>query len=191
MKDIPKHFVANNDKVGNCNFDLVKKDGAVYMYHRTNMDGSHRSYEVFHSKFVAKGTPLPGGAVEKEDRMQYPGSAAFGRTAFDCKSLDHAEQRFDELVKRAKSSKANADTDDTNKVKRGRGRKRMSLELVLPPTGQRFTKKQLMNTLNKSVNPSVVYNRIQELVRAGKVVEDGTFREEGQRGKAQVIYRVL
>ena len=95
MKDIPTHFVSNFDKVGNCNFDLVKKQNDVYLYHRTNMDATHRSYEVFLSKFVAKGTPLPGGVVEKEDRMAYPGANAFGKTAYDCKTIGQAENRYD------------------------------------------------------------------------------------------------
>ena len=207
MNDIPSHFISNNDKIGNCNFDLVKKQNDVYLYHRTNMDGSHRSYEVFISKFIAKGTPLPGGMVEKEDRMQYPGAAQFGKTAYDCKTLDQAEHRFDELLvkskekvlnkelsiktgKRVSGRKSNPNKVVVVKAKGGkRGRKRMDVKFQLPDVGGTFTMKQLVAA--SGVSQPLLYSRLQELIGAGKVQEHARVRQEGQRGRSQVVYQVI
>jgi len=207
MNDIPSHFISNNDKIGNCNFDLVKKQNDVYLYHRTNMDGSHRSYEVFISKFIAKGTPLPGGMVEKEDRMQYPGAAQFGKTAYDCKTLDQAEHRFDELLvkskekvlnkelsiktgKRVSGRKSNPNKVVVVKAKGGkRGRKRMDVKFQLPDVGGTFTMKQLVAA--SGVSQPLLYIRVQELIGAGKVQEHARVRQEGQRGRSQVVYQVI
>ena len=207
MSDLPKHFVKNNDFVGNCNFDLVKKQNDVYLYHRTNMDGSHRSYEVFISKFIAKGTPLPGGMVEKEDRMQYPGAAQFGKTAYDCKTLDQAERRFDELLvkskekvlnkelsiktgKRVSGRKSNPNKVVVVKPKGGkRGRKKFDVKFQLPDVGGTFTMKQLIAA--SGVSQPLLYIRVQELIGAGKVQEHARVRQEGQRGRSQVVYQVI
>lgn len=211
MKQLPKKFVKNCDHVGNTTFVEVKREGNVAMYQRINKDGTTRSYEVFVVKTRLKGQPLPNGTVEAEDREVYPGAKGFGRYAFDCKTLDHAESRFEYLQKNLKDlADARDEAEKTGKtvasVRRSRGaapkatvvkakggkrgRKRMDVNFTLPPSGATFTKKQLMKTV-VDIGPSLLYNRIQELVRAGKVVEVGTFREEGQRGKAQVIYRVI
>jgi len=192
MKDIPTHFVSNFDKVGNCNFDLVKKQNDVYLYHRTNMDATHRSYEVFLSKFVAKGTPLPGGVVEKEDRMAYPGANSFGKTAYDCKTISQAEARFDELLVKSKDKADNKELSlQTGKIVRGgkRGRKRMDVNFQLPDSGGTFTIKQLV--ASSGLNQPLLYVRIQELIRSNKVIVSGSFREEGARGKSQVVYTVV
>lgn len=207
MKDIPTHFVSNFDKVGNCNFDLVKKHNDVYLYHRTNMDATHVSYEVFLSKFVAKGTPLPGGVVEKEDRMAYPGANAFGKTAYDCKTIGQAENRYDELLVKSKDKADNKELSlQTGKIVRGRkanpnkvvvvknvggkrGRKRMDVNFQLPDSGGTFTMKQLV--ASSGVNQPLLYIRIQELIHSNKVIVSGSFREEGARGKSQVVYTVV
>jgi len=207
MSDLPKHFVKNNDFVGNCNFDLVKKQNDVYLYHRTNMDGSHRSYEVFISKFIAKGTPLPGGLSEKEDRMAYPGAAQFGKTAYDCKTLDQAERRFDELLVKSKEKVLNKELSlKTGKIVRGRksnpnkvvvvkakggkrGRKRMDVKFQLPQVGETFTMKQLVAA--SGVSQPLLYIRLQELIGSGKVQESARVRTEGQRGRAAVLYKVI
>lgn len=211
MKTLPLRFQKNCDHVGVNTFVQVKREGNVAMYQRLNKDGTTRSYEVFLVKTRLKGQPLPNGTVEAEDREVYPGAKSFGRFAVDCKTLEHAEDRFENMVKNVQDlaeareeaektgqsvagirrSRTAATKVKTVKVKGGkRGRKRMDVNFTLPPSGTKFTKKQLMKTV-VDIGPSLLYNRIQEYVRAGKIVEHGTFREEGQRGKSQVIYRVL
>lgn len=207
MNDIPNHFVSNNDKSGNCNFDLVKKQNNVYLYHRTYMDGKHYSYEVFISKFIAKGTPLPGGVFEKEDRMQYPGSAQFGRTAYDCRDICQAEDRFDELLVKSKQKIDNKELSlKTGTVVKGRkanpnkvvvvkvngakrGRKRQEFKFQLPSIDQTFTMNQLV--ASSGVSQPLLYIRVQELISLGRVKEYSRVRKEGQRGRATVVYQVI
>ncbi len=74
MKKLQKEFTANYDKVGNNKFIQIKKENGVAIYERQNMDGSHRSYEVFAVKVVEKGTPLPGGNKVQETYEQNLGS---------------------------------------------------------------------------------------------------------------------
>jgi len=191
MNDIPKHFVKNNDFIGNCNFDLVKKQHDVYLYHRTTMEGKHFSYEVFISKFIAKGTPLPGGVFEKEDRMQYPGSAQFGKTAYECKDICQAEDRFDELLIKFKQKSDNKELSlKTGKVVKGRrGRKRHEFKFQLPSIDQTFTMNQLV--ASSGVSQPLLYIRVQELISLGRVKEYSRVRKEGQRGRATVVYQVI
>ncbi|NBX51168.1 hypothetical protein EBT25_14880, partial [bacterium] len=66
MKKLQKEFTANYDKIGNNKFVQLRKENGVAMYERLNMDGTHRSYEVFIVKVVEKGTPLPGGNKVQE-----------------------------------------------------------------------------------------------------------------------------
>ena len=47
MKKLEKSFVMNADKVGDNTFTQIKREGQVAIYQRTDMDGEHRSYEVF------------------------------------------------------------------------------------------------------------------------------------------------
>jgi len=191
MNDIPKHFVKNNDFIGNCNFDLVKKQHDVYLYHRTTMEGKHFSYEVFISKFIAKGTPLPGGVFEKEDRMQYPGSAQFGKTAYECKDICQAEDRFDELLIKFKQKSDNKELSlKTGTVVKGRrGRKRHEFKFQLPSIDQTFTMNQLV--ASSGVSQPLLYIRVQELISLGRVKEYSRVRKEGQRGRATVVYQVI
>jgi hypothetical protein len=191
MNDIPKHFVKNNDFIGNCNFDLVKKQHDVYLYHRTTMEGKHFSYEVFISKFIAKGTPLPGGVFEKEDRMQYPGSAQFGKSAYECKDICQAEDRFDELLIKFKQKSDNKELSlKTGTVVKGRrGRKRHEFKFQLPSIDQTFTMNQLV--ASSGVSQPLLYIRVQELISLGRVKEYSRVRKEGQRGRATVVYQVI
>jgi hypothetical protein len=209
MKTLQAHRVSNNDHVGNCNFDLVKRVENVALYHRTNMDGSHRSYETFIVKVVPAGSPLPGGGTVEEDYESYPGAGSFGKTAYDCKTLEHAERRFDELLIKAKEqTEAREESERTGKpiprgrkpsktektvvVKTGngkRGRKRVEVNFTLPPVGETFSMKQLV--LSSGQKQALLYIRLRELIEVGKVVISGTFREEGQRGRDQVLYRVV
>jgi len=187
MKDIPKKFVKNCDGVGDNTFIQVKKEGNVYMYRRERMDGTVKSYEVFLSKFIAKGTPLPNGAVEKEDRMAYPGSASFGKSAYDCKTEDQAEIRFEQLVKKSKDSEeAKDEAVRTGKPNRGR-RKAKKME-VNKPNGK-FTMKFLVESTGYS-QPQL-YPIVQQWLTSGTVAVVGKQKPESGRGKPSLVYEVV
>lgn len=185
MKDIPKKFVKNCDGVGDNTFIQVKKEGNVYMYRRERMDGTFKSYEVFISKFIAKGTPLPGGAVEKEDRMAYPGAQSFGKNAYDCKTEDQAETRFEQLLKKAKDSQdAKEEAERTGKPNKGR-RKAKAKPDVNPPKGK-FTMKFLIDVTG--YNQPQLYPIVKNWLADNKISVVGKQKPEGGKGKPALVY---
>lgn len=175
----------NADKCGDHRFILVKRTEDVAMYRRERLDGIIKSYEVFIVKKRYKGDPLPGGNVESEDRECYPGSASFGKIAFDCKTEDRAEVRYEELIKKVNlSNQAKEEAVKSGKsVKRGRKAKtEVKVEI---PRG-RFTVK--MMTTDTGYSQPVIYQIVRKWVDDGIIKVVGEFREEGARGRAQVLY---
>ena len=187
IKDLPKKFVKNCDGVGDNTFIQIKKECNVYMYRRERMDGTLKGFEVFIGKFIAKGTPLPGGAVEKEDRIQYPGSAAFGKIAFDCRTEEDADARFEYLLQKSKD-KQDAKEEAIKTGKPNKGRRSKAKVDVQPPTGKRFTMKFLMQMTQYS-QPQL-YPILQNWVKSGVVTVVGKEKAEG-RGKPSLVYEVV
>ena len=190
MKKLQKEFTANYDRVGNTKFVQIKKENGVAIYERQNMDGSLRSYEVFVVKVVEKGTPLPGGNSVQETYEQYPGCAAFGKTAYDCKSIDQAEKRFDELVKKVKTSNdAKEESIKSGKpIKRGRKASvKMNVKMPLNK-GSKFT----ISMLSTYTGVDTVYIRkaVNEWLSSGAIITSGTVKPEGGRGKPAIEYTV-
>jgi len=182
MKKLEKSFVGNYDRVGNTRFVQVKRTDNVAMYRRERMDGSFKSYEVFLVKTRKKGDALPNGAVEKEDRECYPGSAAFGRIAYDCKTEDQAETRYDELIQRADElAEASEESKRTGKKV---VRKKKKTEITLPDG--KFTMKMLV--AETGMSQPTLYIMLQNLVKQGVVQEVERVRVEGQRGRNTVVY---
>ena len=190
MKDIPEKFVKNCDLVGNNTFIQIKKEGNVYMYRRERMDGTVKSYEVFLGKFIAKGTPLPGGAVEKEDRIQYPGSAQFGKTAYDCKTEAQAEQRFEELLKKS-ANQAEAKEEAAKTGVRNRGRRGASNKNIVsvPEKGSKFNMKLLIT--NTGLAQPVLFPIVKSWLDSGTVKINGSVKSEGGKGRPAIEYIVV
>jgi hypothetical protein len=185
MKDIPEKFVKNCDMVGNNTFTRVKREGNVYIYRRDRMDGTFKSFEVFLAKFIAKGTPLPNGVLEKEDRYQYPGSASFGKTAFDCKTEGDAEQRFEELLEKAKVSQESAE-ESKRTGKPNKGRKTKAKVKISRPNGK-FNMKMLIS--ETGLTQPVLYLIVKQWI-ADKLVEIvGQTKVEGTKGRPSIIYQ--
>lgn len=189
MKLLQKEFTGNFDRVGNNKFVQLKKENGVAIYERQNMDGSTRSYEVFIVKVVEKGTPLPGGNTVQETYEQYPGCAAFGKTAYDCKTLGNAESRFDELVQKVKTSKeAKEESIKSGKpVRRGRKANPNKAKIAIP--SGKFTMKMLVTDYN--VPQPSMYLVVRQWVNAGQVKVTGTIRSESGRGKAALVYEAV
>ena len=190
MKKLQKEFTANYDRVGNTKFVQIKKENGVAIYERQNMDGSLRSYEVFVVKVVEKGTPLPGGNSVQETYEQYPGCAAFGKTAYDCKTIDQAEKRFDELVKKVKdSADAKEEAVKSGKpVKRGRkASAKMDVKMSLNK-GTKFT----ISMLSTYTGVDTVYIRkaVNEWLSSGVITVSGVVKSESGRGKPSTEYIV-
>ena len=191
MKKIQKEFTANYDRVGNTKFIQRKKENGVAIYERQNMDGTFRSYEVFIVKVVEKGTPLPGGNTVQETYEQYPGCAAFGKTAYDCKTIDQAEKRFDELVKKVKdSADAKEESIKTGKpIKRGRkASAKMNVKMPLNK-GSKFTISML--TTYTGIDTVYIRKAVKEWLNDGVISVNGSVKSESGRGKPSIEYVVV
>ncbi len=190
MKTRQKEFTGNFDRVGNTKFIQLKKENGVAIYERQNMDGSTRSYEVFIVKVIEKGTALPGGNSVQETYEQYPGCAAFGKTAYDCKTIASAEERFDELVKKVKCSNDAKEESIKTGVPVKRGRKasvKMNVKMTLKKDSK-FT----INMLTTYTGVNIVYIRkaVNEWLESGVITINGTVKSENGRGKPSIEYIV-
>ena len=190
MKKLQKEFTANYDRVGNTKFIQIKKENGVAIYERQNMDGSTRSYEVFIVKVIEKGTALPGGNSVQETYEQYPGCAAFGKTAYDCKTIASAEERFDELVKKVKCSNDAKEESIKTGVPVKRGRKastKMNVKMTLKKDSK-FT----ISMLNTYTGVNTVYIRkaVNEWLESGAITVSGVVKSESGRGKPSIEYIV-
>ena len=185
MKKLQKEFTGNFDRVGNTKFIQLKKENGVAMYERQNMDGTFRSYEVFIVKVVPKGTPLPGGNTVQETYEQYPGCAAFGKTAFDCKTIDRAESRFDELVKKVKDSNdAKEESVKSGKPVR-RGRKASTKKITVTVPSGKFTMKHLIT--DSGMSQAQLYPIVKGWVGSGLVKVVEMVKPEG-KGRPSMVY---
>ena len=190
MKKLQKEFTGNFDRVGNTKFIQRKKENGVAMYERQNMDGTFRSYEVFIVKVVPKGTALPGGNTVQETYEQYPGCAAFGKTAYDCKTIDQAEKRFDELVKKVKDSNdAKEESIKSGKPIR-RGRKaspKVNVKMTLNK-GSKFTISML--STYTGVDSMFIRKAVKQWLIDGVISVTGSVKSESGRGKPANEYTV-
>ena len=190
MKKLQKEFTGNFDRVGNTKFIQRKKENGVAIYERQNMDGTFRSYEVFIVKVVEKGTPLPGGNTVQETYEQYPGCAAFGKTAYDCKTIDAAEKRFDELVKKVKDSNdAKEESIKTGKPVR-RGRKaspKVNVKMTLNK-GSKFTISML--STYTGMDSMFIRKAVKQWLIDGVISVTGNVKNESGRGKPSTEYTV-
>lgn len=188
MRKLEKQFVMNADKVGDNKFIQVKRTEDVAMYRRERLDGTLKGYEVFIVKRRYKGDPLPGGQVEKEDRECYPGSTSFGKFAFDCRTEEAAEERYEQMIRKAKDSQdAKAEAARTGKPNKGR---RSKAKASVPlPKDKRFTMKFLIQSTGYS-QPQL-YPVVKQWLTEGKVTVVGKERAEGGRGKPALVYEAV
>lgn len=190
MKKLQKEFTGNFDRVGNTKFIQRKKENGVAIYERQNMDGTFRSYEVFIVKVVPKGTALPGGNTVQETYEQYPGCAAFGKTAYDCKTIDAAEKRFDELVKKVKDSNdAKEESIKSGKPIR-RGRKaspKVNVKMTLNK-GSKFTISML--STYTGMDSVFIRKAVKQWLIDGVISVTGSVKSESGRGKPANEYTV-
>jgi len=190
MKKLQKEFTGNYDKVGMNKFVQIRKENGVAIYQRFNADGTPRSYEVFIVKIVPKGAPLPNGKFVEESYEQYPGANAFGKTAFDCRNIGQAEERFDQLVIKAKDSadakEEAAKTGVPNRGRRASGNK-IKLDMTLK-SGTKFTAKFLMSVLG--VTQPVLFPIIKQWEKEGSIKVNGSVKGEG-KGRPATEYIVV
>jgi hypothetical protein len=188
MKILETEFVSNADKRGDQKFVQVKRNEHAAIYQRFTMDGKPLEFEVFQIK-VAGGNEIFGRFYEEYE--QYPGAAAFGRSAWSVITLERAEQIFEEITKgegkRNKGQEA-VEAPVRTSVKGGRkGRPRVVRpEIVLPK--KKFCMKDLVIVNKVGWSQPTLYIELTKLVKQDKVVE--AERVQKGRGRATVFYKV-
>jgi hypothetical protein len=188
MKKLEKKFTMNADKVGDNVFTQIRREAKVAMYQRSWPNGAIKSYEVFIIKTVEKGTPLPNGKKVEETYESYPGSASFGKTAFDCKTLDRAEERFDELlVKVANSEQAAEESKRTGKP--NKGKRSTTAKPVVKLPSDKFTMKMLMD--QTGYTQPQLYPIIKEWMECAVIGVVGKIKTESGKGRPSLIYQAL
>jgi hypothetical protein len=196
MKKLQVEFQSNADQCGLHTFKQIKRSNNTALYQRIRKDGTTHSYEAFKIKIVKAGTVFAKGAAPiAEDYESYPGKGGFGKYAYSCKTLAHAEQRYDELLKSqivlddvpddddgvGVSAKKDKSEEKPAAGKRGRKAKDRSA-LKIPK--DKFTIKQL-ELLNPDVSFAFLYQHIRALLNIEfKIVESLT----GKRGKPTIVY---
>ena len=190
MKKLQKEFTGNYDKVGMNKFVQLRKENGVAMYQRFNTDGSPRSYEVFIVKVIPKGAPLPNGKTVEESYESYPGSAQFGKIAYDCRTIDQAETRFDELVEKVKiSAEAKEEAIKTGKPNKGRRTSTAKKTVSIPSKGTKFTTKFLVT--NTGIAQPILFPIIKNWEKSGLIQAVGTVKAEGGKGRPAIEYVVV
>ena len=126
----------------------------------------------------------------QETYEQYPGCAAFGKTAYDCKTIASAEERFDELVKKVKCSNDAKEESIKTGVPVKRGRKastKMNVKMTLKKDSK-FT----ISMLNTYTGVNTVYIRkaVNEWLESGVITVSGVVKSESGRGKPSIEYTV-
>jgi len=200
MRELEKRFIADYNKSGLNVFTQLKRDGHVYLYERRReKDNSLHCYEIFRARLIKKGSPLPGGIFEKEDRVAYPGASSFGTAtpfrAWFAINLGQAEKIFDDIVKKGNALVIASETEipeeeeiDTkvSVKKQGeagkRGRKAVDRDTINIPK-DKFTLKQL-HFMNPQVSFGFLYQHIRTLIGITIKIED-TIKG---RGKPTILY---
>jgi hypothetical protein len=191
MKTLEKEFVQNSDKRGDNTFRQVKRNEYAAIYQRFTMDGKPREFEVFQIK-VAGGTEIFGRYYDKYEA--YPGTSAFGRTAWSTNSRERAEQIFNEITKgkgkrwadsTARAVKVKVQIVKNPKGRRG-GRKRMVRPAVILPK-KKFCMKDLLSANPAGWTQPSLYIELMQLKKASRVEE--VERVSGGRGRAVVFYQ--
>jgi len=96
MKELEKEFDGTGENAG-FKFKQLFKTDLAYLYETIDEFGNV-SYEVFQRKEQAAGSYVIGGVtVNAEAKVKYPKTSAFGDTAFCCRSLEKAKEKFIEL----------------------------------------------------------------------------------------------
>jgi hypothetical protein len=122
-KPIKTEFRWTGDGFGNASarlFKQVKRDGDMAIYKRTvERTGANDGYEVIK---ISRHNGYTLGGQHVEPAETYPGSSQFGKSAWICVDLKHAEVLYNQKVTEAKTLKALEASGNAPK-RRGRPRK--------------------------------------------------------------------
>ena len=195
IKQLDKTFVKNCDGLGDHNFTQVKRTPNLAMYRRDNMDGTLHSYEVFIIQTIPAGAKLPGGLVVEQSYERYCTSNT--KYAAFCTTLERAEIRYKELLKRVaeRGIEATDDNDElmTKVVSKGNRRGRSAVirsPLVFPKTSK-WTMKELVGLNIKEYSQPTAYIELQKFITNKKVKVVGEQKNSGGKGKPAKLYSAV
>jgi len=199
IKELKSTFTGNYDKTGMCVFTQLQKDEKTQVYLYERKWPAYTAYEVFISKLVLEGAPLPGGGKVEQSYRSYLGTSLFGRgRGFSCSSLERAQMHFKALVDKVNglTKTAVADTSDDVKdenvvvgvIRRGR-KAAVRPSLVIP--SKSFKMKDLVTLNEDGWTQPTIYVAIQKMIGEGSVTIVGTEKNESGRGKKSVIYSLI
>lgn len=183
MKRLKETFESNFDKVGVQTFTQIRREFDVNgekeyaMYKRTRSNGTVHGFELFEIKIRLEGQPLPGGMFEPEDRECYPGANSFGRTAWDFKFEDHANEAFDNLL--------NTGHPFCRKIRSVKNNTSPELDELKIPDDD-FVIDEMVE-MNDDSKPNI-YLKLKQLISIGVVEVVGEVKTDGQRGRAKKLY---
>ena len=149
-------------------FRFIKDlEGGWMIYEKTKEATKTKKYELIKPKkqdqFVFHGKTI-------EAKWVYPNNNAFGRTGFDCISLDAAQNRYSEIVKAGEKKEVEEELKN---------------EEVRIPTKD-FTIKDFIKA-NPKLNYSIAYQKIKELISNKDIRPAG--EKKNKRGKASNLYK--
>ena len=190
MKLLETEFVQNSDKRGDNKFVQVKRNDFAAIYQRFDMDGKPLEFEVFAVK-VAGGTEVFGRFYEKYE--QYPGAAAFGRSAWSVNSLDRAEKVFTEIttgkgLRKEGQALVNPVVVKVRNIGGKKGRPKANRPAIVWPKKAQFSMKDLVAVNKVGWSQPTLYVEITKLRKLNKVLE--ACRKQNGQGRATVFYKV-
>jgi hypothetical protein len=205
-KDSPE-FETNANATGVMQFSCVKRGvnpqgKSVYIYKRMYTKGDQAGkvfgFEAFIPLIKKAGKyklPTPPGEEQKwieytEDFEEYPGASRFGKGAFFCSNLAHAETRFQDLM-----GTTVEDTDTPDEPEKeisepkhtGRGRPKVERPPLNLPKGE-FSVKELAE--QNKVEYYVAQTFVKEMETAGLVIRTKEERRAA-RGKPTQLFQLL
>ena len=191
IKTLDTTFQANYNGTGTSTFTQIKRNDKVAIYVRQWEDG-HKVWEVFTIKTLKAGAQIFNQTLS-EDTEMYPGTSAFGRSAWSCNSLERAEYRFDVLTNGETAEEAVEEVEEASEVKvetpGRRGRPSVTRSALVIPVGN-FCMQDVVNK-NPEYTKPVCYIELQKLIKQNKVEVIGNKDNASGRGKKIVIYQAV
>lgn len=185
MRLLEKEFVSSFEGTKNHRFVQKRKEKNFALYERFDEEGKSLGFELFKFKVILKGSLLPGGGTEIEDREVYPRANSFGKTAYFIageNGEERATQKFDCLLKGDVNSSADEDTDSTDLTK---VRKEAATGDLQIPNGK-FTHADFSDLNQKSKTDT--YIQLQQFVKVGKIKLVGTKPPIGGKGRSSNLF---
>ena len=114
----------------------------------------------------------------------------YNTDAYDCRTLDQVERRFDELVEKVKlSAEAKEEAEKTGKPNKGRRSNSTKKDVPIPAKGTKFNMKFLVT--NTGIDQPTLFPIVKRWEAEGLIQAVGTVKAEGGKGRPSIQYEVI